>query len=282
MASHDLYTDVDITRRTSDTGYRLPESPEGRERKLVHDDTSIDEHEINRLRISDGPLKISRRRGLDTQSPRGEKYKSRVRAHIRNDENKTDHYARKSNERAYIRKAYKESTKGWKILDVPPGTERVRVDGDGTQEISWQKYNGVRRSKFTPELDSGLESVGEKIELRDDMAAQDESTLEIDISGSGRVGGSYEGERERIEENSSDSRVGLPRAPPPKADPQLWTEFTKDLVAREAIEELGYEFEETEFFYYINQYLPYVSFSSFLSPFALPFSFCQECGLITK
>ncbi|KAL7275766.1 hypothetical protein RUND412_001273 [Rhizina undulata] len=36
---------------------------------------------------------------------------------------------------------------------------------------------------------------------------------------------------------------------------ELWTEITKDLVTREAIEELGYQFEETEFFYYIFEYL---------------------------
>jgi len=29
-------------------------------------------------------------------------------------------------------------------------------------------------------------------------------------------------------------------------------------VSREAIEQLGYDFEETEFFYYIIQYLRYV------------------------
>jgi hypothetical protein len=36
---------------------------------------------------------------------------------------------------------------------------------------------------------------------------------------------------------------------------ELWTEITKDLVTREAIEDIGYPFEETEFFYYIFEYL---------------------------
>jgi len=36
---------------------------------------------------------------------------------------------------------------------------------------------------------------------------------------------------------------------------ELWTEITKDLVTREAIEELKYPFEETEHFYYIFEYL---------------------------
>ncbi|KAJ3563557.1 hypothetical protein NPX13_g8152 [Xylaria arbuscula] len=37
----------------------------------------------------------------------------------------------------------------------------------------------------------------------------------------------------------------------------MWTEITKDLVTREAIERLGYEYEETEWFFYIMQYLRY-------------------------
>lgn len=36
---------------------------------------------------------------------------------------------------------------------------------------------------------------------------------------------------------------------------ELWTEITKDLVTREAIEDLNYPYEETEYFYYIFEYL---------------------------
>jgi len=36
---------------------------------------------------------------------------------------------------------------------------------------------------------------------------------------------------------------------------ELWTEITKDLVTREAIRDCGYQFEETDFFYYIFEYL---------------------------
>lgn len=45
---------------------------------------------------------------------------------------------------------------------------------------------------------------------------------------------------------------------------RLWTEVTKDLVVREAIERAGYEYEETEFFYYIFDYLQYVSYYSLI------------------
>ena len=39
----------------------------------------------------------------------------------------------------------------------------------------------------------------------------------------------------------------------------MWTEITKDLCCREALMECGYEFEETEYFFYVMQYLKYVS-----------------------
>lgn len=40
---------------------------------------------------------------------------------------------------------------------------------------------------------------------------------------------------------------------------RMWTEITKDLVSEEAIKEVGYEFEDTDEFYYVMEYLRYVS-----------------------
>lgn len=39
----------------------------------------------------------------------------------------------------------------------------------------------------------------------------------------------------------------------------MWTEVTKDLVIKEAIEEAGYEYEDSEDFFYVMEYLKYVS-----------------------
>lgn len=39
---------------------------------------------------------------------------------------------------------------------------------------------------------------------------------------------------------------------------RLWTEITKDLVVKEAIERMGYEYEETVTSYFIFSYLQYV------------------------
>lgn len=58
----------------------------------------------------------------------------------------------------------------------------------------------------------------------------------------------------------TDRRVGRPAPPLERPRPrEMWTEVTKDLVAREAILEMGYQFEETEEFYYVMNYLIYVS-----------------------
>jgi len=43
----------------------------------------------------------------------------------------------------------------------------------------------------------------------------------------------------------------------PKRAGDMWTEVTKDLVLRDAIDSFGYEYEETEFFFYIMDYLRY-------------------------
>jgi len=40
-------------------------------------------------------------------------------------------------------------------------------------------------------------------------------------------------------------------------DEKMWTEITKDLVVREALEGCGYEIEETEHFFYVMEYLGY-------------------------
>jgi hypothetical protein len=56
----------------------------------------------------------------------------------------------------------------------------------------------------------------------------------------------------------------------------MWTEITKDLVTRAAIKELGYEFDETEYFYYIIEYLRYVSPASLINHLFLVTSlFCR-------
>lgn len=129
-------------------------------------------------------------------------------------------YARKNNERAYTGEAYHGAVKDWAIVDVPPGTSRVKMDGIGgaSQEITWQRYNGVRRSEFLPEGGASQSPYGSEVAERP--------------------------RRYECAKSKTDS---------------MWTEITKDLVTKEAIESCGYDYEETEFFFYVMVYLRYVS-----------------------
>lgn len=139
-------------------------------------------------------------------------------------DDEADYYARKTAERAYIGEAHNGAVEDWAIVDVPPGTNRVVMDGVGgaSEEITWQRYNGVRRSRFIPESEPGPEKRRE-VEIRDRRR--------------------YIGDR-------------------PKTD-TMWTEITKDLVIKEAIEGFGYEYEETEWFFYVMEYLRYVRLALF-------------------
>lgn len=216
---------------------RSPPPPRRQERREYYDDDILIERDHERLRVRD--QRVERRRSFDGRTER-----------IRNDEEEVDFYARRTEERAYIGEAYNGATKDWAIVDVPPGTERVRMDGvgGGSQEISWQKYNGVRRSKFIPERDSLAVYDREQVRERERVPERapervpERESLRIEIN------------------NNDDRRVGRP-LPPRNRYGDMWTEITKDLVVREAIEEMGYDFEETEFFYYVIQYLRYVSHS---------------------
>ncbi|RVX69140.1 hypothetical protein B0A52_06854 [Exophiala mesophila] len=145
-----------------------------------------------------------------------------------------DYYNNKALERAYIGEAYHGATKDWALVDVPPGTSRVRIEGagGGGQEITWQRYNGVRRSKFMP--DGSDEAFGNELGRPIPPPIHDPRPLPAQ---NGEIGRRY-----GKEGNPTDG---------------LWTEVTKDLVVKEAIQEMGYEFEETSDYYYIIAYLRY-------------------------
>jgi hypothetical protein len=151
---------------------------------------------------------------------------------VRDLQEEAEYYNRRAMDRSYPGEGYHGSTQDWAIVDVPPGTRRVRMDGagGGAQEITWQRYNGVRRSKFMP--DGSDEGYGSEIGRPAPAPA---------TATGGEIARRYGGVK--------DPRDGL------------WTEITKDLVVKEAIQEAGYEFEETDDFFYVIAYLKYVSFT---------------------
>ncbi|KAK5115678.1 hypothetical protein LTR62_000767 [Meristemomyces frigidus] len=159
-----------------------------------------------------------------------------------------EYYNRKVRDRGYMGEAYNGATKDWGLVDIPPGTERVRMDGvgGGAQEITWDRYKGERRGKFLTsdrayetEWDRGgyeRESVREQARLPAPAPPPvKEEKEEIKIT------------RERIEIGTQKGRTR----------DKMWTEITKDLVIKEAVDEMGYEFEETDEFFYVMEYLRY-------------------------
>ncbi|KAL8391096.1 hypothetical protein RB595_009918 [Gaeumannomyces hyphopodioides] len=145
--------------------------------------------------------------------------------------------------------AYGGATRDWTIVDVPPGTERVRMEGagGGAADVTWERYSGVRRARFVPERDneSSVSSNTTTVisERPRDRVVESSERLNISVS-----------DKNHDIEIEKSSRGRTPRRP--KTD-DMWTEITKDLVIREAIEEMGYDYEERGPFFYIMQYLQY-------------------------
>lgn len=167
-----------------------------------------------------------------------------------------EYYNRKALERAYPGEAFNGATKDWAIIDVPPGTERVEMKGagGGSQEISWQRYNGVRRSKFKTGDREYATDFGEPAPPAVAPAPPPPAPAPAPPPPPAPV------EDRQISINLSSSRDP---GPPRRRPDDMWTEVTKDLVIKEAIEHMGYDYEETEFFFYVMEYLKYVSFRRF-------------------
>ena len=155
-----------------------------------------------------------------------------------------DYYNRRVVSRGYPGEAYNGATKDWGLVDIPPGTERVEMDGigGGRQEITWDRYKGERRPQFSTGDRTYEEPWGNGRREEPPPAAPLPPP-----SGRG----------EELDIRITNTRGGAPE-PSRRRDP-MWTEITKDLVIREAVEEAGYQFEETDGFFYVQKYLEYVS-----------------------
>jgi len=180
-------------------------------------------------------------------------------------EDEGDYITARIDERGRMGEARHGHTRDWTIVDVPPGTERVRMDGvgGGQAEVTWQRYNGVRRSRFLPDGGSSSGTAGALVPVVAASGADRErDRVSVQI---------FDKDREIDVEKVTDRRITLrPSAPPPTRRSEMWTEITKDLVVREAIEDFGYEYEETEWFFYVMQYLRYVSSCAFTPFSSLP------------
>jgi hypothetical protein len=178
------------------------------------------------------------REEIDIREERGPRGYRREEIDIQEE---ADYYNQRAVDRSYMGEGFHGATRDWEIVDVPPGTRRVKMDGagGGSQEITWQRYNGVRRSKFMPDGSASDEGYGSEIGRPAPAPAPGAAAT------AGGIGARY--------------------GPRRKEGEGLWTEITKDLVVKEAITQAGYEFEETDDFYYIMSYLKYVSSAFFAS-----------------
>jgi hypothetical protein len=113
--------------------------------------------------------------------------------------------------------------------------------GGAAQEITWSRYSGERHGKFLTggrEYDESWGNGSPRAALPPSRPEPREEVRETRIT-----------ERRTVEETGTPSRSKKDR---------MWTEITKDLVIKEAIEERGYEYEETDGFFYVMEYLRYV------------------------
>ncbi|KAI1804768.1 hypothetical protein F4811DRAFT_259126 [Daldinia bambusicola] len=246
-------TDVDIRERTrSRSRPRERSRPRPRRQPTYYDDDDLlieRDHEIVRV--------DSRRRAHSAAPPPRP---------VADYEDEAEYITDKIDSRGRMGEAFHGATKDWTIVDVPPGTERVKMDGVGgaSAEVTWQRYSGVRRSKFIPEregtpISAVSEPIRESIREREREREPSRERERLSIQVYDKRERSRDRDRDVEVEEIQDRRITIrndDRAPPRKRN-EMWTEITKDLVTREAIERMGYEYEETEWFFYVMQYLRY-------------------------
>ncbi|CAJ2504488.1 Uu.00g118820.m01.CDS01 [Anthostomella pinea] len=239
-------TDIDIRSRSRS---RPRERPRARQQPSYYDDDDIVIHKDREgVRISE----TQTRRRAQSAAPKADW------------DDEGEYITGKINSRGRMGEAYNGATNDWTIVDVPPGTERVKMDGvgGGGAEVTWQRYNGVRRGKFISEREregtvvSASTTAVSEAPAREKEPSRERERLSVQIYNGGR-----EKSRDRdVEvEEVRDRRISIRdggKAPTRKRN-DMWTEITKDLVVREAVERLGYEYEETDFFFYVMQYLRY-------------------------
>lgn len=183
-------------------------------------------------RVAETRIAVREEEEIDYSSRRG-----RSEWEERNIEEEAEYYNDRALSRGYAGEAYHGATRDWGLVDIPPGTRRVKMDGagGGAQEITWKRYDGNRRAKFYPDGDDEGYTTDPGRQIARPRPIREPSPELPAPTIAARYG------------NRRDPRDGL------------WTEVTKDLVVKEAIEEMGWEYQETDEHYYIFRYMEYVS-----------------------
>ncbi|KXJ93700.1 hypothetical protein Micbo1qcDRAFT_158554 [Microdochium bolleyi] len=242
-------TEIDVRDRARSRSRPAPRAPSRPRPRFQDDDELHIDIDHGRIHIDD--------RHLHSHQETRRRAQSEVRRPNYDDE--ANYITSKIDSRGRMGEAYHGATKDWTIVDVPPGTERVQMDGvgGGGAEVTWQRYNGVRRAKFVPERDGTVVSTGSSSTI--DHGHSHSHELSIDINtGKGRGRERSRSRGGEVVEEIRDRRISIrDGSKSVRKDNDMWTEITKDLVIREAIHKCGYTCEETEYFFYVMQYLSY-------------------------
>ncbi|KAK4542507.1 hypothetical protein LTR36_006759 [Oleoguttula mirabilis] len=238
--------------------------------KFYDEDLDIKfDRDVGERRTREVTQDVSRRRSVSASTRRRSPSPAPVRRRYDDEVGpEAEYYNRKIRDRAYQGEAWNGATKDWGLVDVPPGTERVRLDGvgGGRQEITWERYNGERRGKFYTddriyEGDFGNGQPGPPPPAPLPPPVREDIEIDININRGGeerrpRPRPAPEPERTREEIRITEKRI-TEETSRGKTKDKMWTEITKDLVIKEAIDEMGYSYEETDDFFYVIEYLKY-------------------------
>lgn len=120
---------------------------------------------------------------------------------------------------------------------MPERTPREIVTKDTAED--WAIVNASAKTKDVPRETQG-NTLPQLRDRRSKFIMSDEKISDGDTDfDRGKIGRRYVGVKDRRD--------------------RLWTEITKDLVVKEAIERMGFEYEESVSSYYVFSYLQYVS-----------------------
>ncbi|KAL5606574.1 hypothetical protein BROUX41_002976 [Berkeleyomyces rouxiae] len=128
-------------------------------------------------------------------------------------------------------------TQDWSIVEVPPGTKRIRMDGAGgaSAEVTWRRHSGARRARLV--LDS-----------------KDEADHALGPASRTKSRGPDGRRRDRERDRKRDD-VTIAVKPSRRQRAERWTEIAKELVSRSALRARGYSFKETDLFFHVSDYV---------------------------